>query len=154
MKLMYSERLKELRVKHDLTQKMVAEILNISEITYTHYESEYYIIPIKYLSTLCDYFNVSLDYIFNFNNLNYVNIKKLDKLESGKRIKEFRKENKLTQNKLASILHVNQSTIAEYERGTNLIATPFLYTICKNYNVSADYILGKIDKLTYNNSRG
>jgi len=151
---MYSERLKELRVKHDLTQKMVAEILNISEITYTHYESEYYIIPIKYLSTLCDYFNVSLDYIFNFNNLNYVNIKKLDKLESGKRIKEFRKENKLTQNKLASILHVNQSTIAEYERGTNLIATPFLYTICKNYNVSADYILGKIDKLTYNNSRG
>ncbi len=69
MKLMYSERLKELRVKHDLTQKMVAEILNISEITYTHYESEYYIIPIKYLSTLCDYFNVSLDYIFNFIKL-------------------------------------------------------------------------------------
>lgn len=26
------------------------------------------------------------------------------------------------------------------------IATPFLYTICKEYNVSADYLLGKINK--------
>jgi len=55
------------------------------------------------------------------------------------------KENKLTQEKLASILNVSRTTITEYERGTNIIATPFLYTICKNYNISADYLLGKIN---------
>jgi len=142
---MYKERLKSLRINNNLTQKNIAAILNISEITYTHYESEYYIMPIKHLNTLCNYFNVSIDYIFNNNDeTNYINIKNISRELSSKRLKEFRKEYKLTQNKLASILHVNQSTIAEYERGTNIIATPFLYTICKNYNISADYLLGKL----------
>ncbi len=67
----------------------------------------------------------------------------------SKRLKEFRKENKLTQVKLAEILNIANGTIAEYERGTNIIATPFLYTICKNYNISADYLLGKIDEPKY-----
>lgn len=143
---MYSNKLKELRIEKNLTQKKISEILNISEITYTHYESEYYIIPIKHLNTLCNYFEITIDYIFEFNNISsYDNIRDIDKMLSGKRLKEFRKNNKLTQTKLASILKVNQSTIAEYERGTNIIATPFLYTICKNYGVSADYLLGKID---------
>lgn len=143
---MYRNKLKELRIEKNLTQKKISEILNISEITYTHYESEYYIIPIKHLNTLCSYFEITIDYIFEFNNISsYDNIRDIDKMLSSKRLKEFRKNNKLTQTKLASILKVNQSTIAEYERGTNIIATPFLYTICKNYGVSADYLLGKID---------
>ena len=61
---MYKNRLKDLRINNKLLQKDLAKILNISEITYTHYESEYYIIPTKYLITLCNYFNVSLNYIF------------------------------------------------------------------------------------------
>ena len=52
---------------------------------------------------------------------------------------------KITQDKLAQKLNVSRTTITEYERGTNIIATPFLYTICKDYNLSADYLLGKID---------
>ena len=58
----------------------------------------------------------------------------------------FRKSQKLTQVKLASILNTVQPVIANYEKGKNLIATPFLYTICKKYNISADYLLGKIDE--------
>ena len=67
----------------------------------------------------------------------------------GTRLKEFRKENKITQDKLASILNTNQSVIANYERGRTIIATPFLYTICKKYNISADYLLGKINTPKY-----
>ena len=63
----------------------------------------------------------------------------------GKRLKEFRNKNKLTQKVLASILGTSQSTIAEYERGTNIIATAFLYSICSKYHISADYLLGKTD---------
>ena len=105
------------------------------------------------MNTLCNYFDVSLDYVFKLSNkINYDNINyKIDKRLAGKRLKEFRKENKATQNKLASILNVSRTTIAEYERGTNLIATPFLYTICKKYHISADYLLGRTNEPKYLN---
>ena len=146
-------RLKELRLDNELLQKDLAKILNISEITYTHYESEYYIMPLKYLIILCDYFNVSLDYIFSFTNeKNYNNIIANYSLNDIKiRLKEFRKENKVTQDILANDLNTNRSVIANYERGRTLIATPFLYTICKKYNISADYLLGRIDEPKYLN---
>ena len=109
------------------------------------------IIPIKHLNTLCNFFNVSLDYIFEFSHKEiYDNSNRnIDKNVSAIRLKEFRKDNKFTQQNLADILKVSRTTIAEYERGTNIIATPFLYTICKNYNISADYLLGRIDKPKY-----
>ena len=126
-------------------------MLNFEKDTYGKYEREYVIIPIKHLNTVCNYFGVSLDYIFNFTNPKKYNIScsDINREKMSKRLKEFRKENKLTQVKLAEILNIANGTIAEYERGTNIIATPFLYTICKNYNISADYLLGKIDEPKY-----
>ena len=73
----------------------------------------------------------------------------IDKKLLSLRLKDFRKENKLTQEKLAEILNIGKGTIAEYERGNYIISTTSLYTICKNYNISADYLLGKIDNPKY-----
>ena len=42
-----------------------------------------------------------------------------------------------------------RSALANYERGRNVIATSFLYTICTRYNISADYLLGKINNPKY-----
>ena len=118
---------------------------------YSHYEKEEIFIPIKHLNTFANYYYVSIYYLFNFIvSFDYSLSKNfIDKPLSGMRLKAFRKENKLTQDKLAKILNVSRSTIAEYERGTNIIATPFLYTICRKYNISADYLLGKIDNPKY-----
>ena len=145
---MYNEKLKELRENNNLKQYQVADILNIYKGLYNEYETEYEIIPIKHLNTLCNYFQVSFDYIFGFTNIsNYKNSKEvIDACIVGKRLKEFRKEHKYTQEKLSSILNIARSALANYERGRNIIATPFLYTICKKYNLSADYLLGKINK--------
>ena len=143
--MFYKEKLKFLRERIGITQEQVGNLINVDRKTYSHYENEDIIISIKHLNTICNYFDVSLDYIFNFNNnLKYEKSKlEINKELSGKRLKEFRKNNKLTQKDLAKILNIGQSTIAEYERGTNIIATPFLYTICKKYQISADYLLGK-----------
>ena len=54
-------------------------------------------------------------------------------------------ENKIKQQNLTTLLNTGYSTISSYERGMYIIATPFLYTICKKYSVSADYLLGKTD---------
>ena len=144
---MYSDRLKELREEANLTQQTLADYLNIDRGQYGHYENEYDLIPIKYLIQLCDYFKVSLDYVFGFSEITiYNNEKEGSFLDiTGIRLKAFRKGNKITQDKIAQVLNVDRSTIAKYESGHYLISTLFLYTICKKYNVSADYLLGKID---------
>ncbi len=151
--MMYGNKLKELRVSNDLTQDEVANILNIERGTYSQYETEYIIMPLKHLNTLGNYFNVSIDFLFDFNNVRqYKNSNKdINNNTSGLRIKEFRKDNNLTQVKLAEILNTVHPTIVNYENGKNLINTPFLYEICSKYKISADYLLGKIDEPKYLN---
>ncbi len=141
----YGIQLRYLREEKELSQIYIANLLKIDHTQYCHYENETRIIPIKHLNTLCNFYKVSIDYIFKFNKeLTYKDLKEdINKALSSTRLKEFRKENKLTQEKLAKILNVSRTTITEYERGKNIIATPFLYTICKKYNISADYLLGK-----------
>lgn len=147
----YTERLKTERENRNLIQKDIADILEIDRGQYSHYEIEYVTIPIKHLNTLCNYFEVSLDYIFNFTNTRqYPNIdKEIDKQKSSTRLKELRKINKISQTKLANYLNTSFTTISSYERGINIISTNYLYTICKKYNISADYLLGKIDSPKY-----
>lgn len=144
-------RLKNIRLEAGITQKEIASILKISEFTYSHYETEYVLIPIKHLLSFCTYFHVSIDYTFKLtDNKIYPNTNlNIDINKTTKNLKEFRKDNKLTQEKLAEFLNIGKGTIADYERGRYLIATPFLYQICKKYNISADYLLGKIDNPKY-----
>jgi len=152
--MMYFNRLIELREQAGFTQLEMAKKLGIDNSVYAKYEKEYEIMPVKYLNVLCNFFNVSFDYLFEFTNtFNYKNEStEIEAAIVGQRLKEFRKENKITQVKLATILNTVQPVIANYEKGKFLIATPFLYTICKKYNISADYLLGKIDNPKYLNN--
>ena len=150
--MIYATKLKELRVEKNMSQIELAKILNIDNSLLAKYEKEYEIIPIKHLNTLCNYFNVSFDYLFEFTtekNYKTINNKEINLLISGTRLKDLRKENKKTQSNLAKELNCSYGTIAGYERGRYPIATPFLYTICKKYNISADYLLGKINEPKY-----
>ena len=149
----YNEILKDLRMEANLTQKELSEILKINRVQYNQYENNYNTIPIKHLISIADYFQVSIDYILELRKKrSYIKIAdKVDSKKAGIRLKEFRKEFKLTQNKLAKQLNTNQSVIANYERGRTSIATPFLYTICQKYNISADYLLGKTNEPKYLN---
>lgn len=150
---MYGKKLRMLREEKNLTQKELAATISMNEDALSHYEREYLIIPLKHLIEICDFFEVSLDYIFDFNTeRNYLENKLgYDKEVVGKRLREWRKDLKLTQVKLANVLNTVHPVIANYENGKNLIATPFLYTICSKYGVSADYLLGKIDDFKYLN---
>ena len=147
----YGNKLKTIRISKQLTQEQIASFLNINRSTYKEYELQNSIISSKHLWNLTNIFDVSIDYVFSFTEIRKYNntIKRLDKVKSGLRLKEIRKEHKLTQLKLASILNTTQSVIADYEKGRYLIATPFLYTICLKFHLSADYLLGKVDNPKY-----
>lgn len=58
------------------------------------------------------------------------------------KLKGLREDNDLTQNQIAEVLGTSQTMYARYERGANEMPIRHLVTLCKFYNVSADYLLG------------
>lgn len=62
------DRLRGLREDRDLTQEDMAEILNISQSTYSDYELEKINIPIISLRKLSEYFQTSVDYILELTD--------------------------------------------------------------------------------------
>ena len=68
---MDNNRLISLRVDNDLYQKDIANIIGIGRRTYTSYETNTKIIPLKHLNTLSNYYNVSIDYILTYYLLYY-----------------------------------------------------------------------------------
>ena len=148
MKNMYTKRLIDLREEHNLKQYKLAKIIKLAPTTFNNYETEYETMPIKHLNKITNYFDVSFDYLFEFTNLpKYKGSRnEIDTNLAGQRLKEFRKSKNLTQNDLATYLNIDQTTVSKYEIGKEIISTNFLYEICKKYHISADYLLGKVDK--------
>lgn len=59
----YYERIKELRQDRDKTQTEIAEYLKIDQSYYSKYERGKHPMPIEILTQLCQYYNVSADYV-------------------------------------------------------------------------------------------
>ena len=65
----YTERLRALREEKALTQESIAEVLAVSQRTYSDYESGRLRIPVDRLMTLARFYNCSLDYISGASDL-------------------------------------------------------------------------------------
>ncbi|MCI8597700.1 MAG: helix-turn-helix transcriptional regulator [Lachnospiraceae bacterium] len=64
-----------------------------------------------------------------------------DRIEIGKRIRNFRINNSLTQAQFAESLNVSTNFISEIETGKKNISQDTLCRICEHYHLSADYLL-------------
>ena len=136
------ERLRYIRELHNLKQIDIANLMNISQKSYSRWETGESIIPLKRLIQFCNYFHVSLDYALNLTKEN--NEPKIEMIlnrkQIGKKLKEVRLKNKVTQQELATLLHTTHSTISAYESGKTVLLTAFAYQICKTYHVSLDWL--------------
>ena len=63
------QRIRDLREDHNLSQKDVAEYLNIKQNTYSRYETNDRSIPLEIISKLADYYDTSVDYIIKRTNV-------------------------------------------------------------------------------------
>lgn len=139
-------RLRNVRENHNLTQKEVADKLNISRPNYTRWETKEKIIPLRKLNDYCNLFSVSMDYIAGISNdnikMNYN--KEIDLKVVSERLKKVRKNLNLTQQDLANFLQCDRSIISDYENGITLILTSFAIQICYKYNISLDWLCGRI----------
>lgn len=52
----------------------------------------------------------------------------------------------MSQLKFADKCGISQTTYSHYETGLNLITTMNAYAICKTYNISLDYLVGRTNK--------
>ena len=146
-------RLKDIREESELKQFTVGELIGVTRGTYSLWELELDIIPLKRLNSFCNAFNCSIDYALGFTNTkNYKHSKKEININlSAKRLKEIRKEHKHTQEYIGKKLSLNRSLISKYEKGHTLISTTFLMEYVKLYHISSDYLLGKTNKVKYLN---
>lgn len=138
------DRLKEIREERNLTQKDIAKTLEVDRSTYAGWETGKDTIPLRRLNKLSDYYKISVDYMTGLSDVtSSYRVIDLDAKVIGQNLKEFRKERNLVQKDIFLFLNTTSSTYSAYETGKVLIKTDFLYSICKNYNVSMDELLGK-----------
>lgn len=65
------------------------------------------------------------------------------------RIKDARKQRGFTQNQIAELLNIKQSSYSKYETGKRRMPLDRMIEFCKITNVSANYILGLVDDINY-----
>ncbi|WP_294797871.1 helix-turn-helix transcriptional regulator [uncultured Eubacterium sp.] len=64
----YIQRIRDLREDKDLKQSDIANILKTTQGYYSKYELGVRELPIHHLITLCQFYDVSADYILGFTN--------------------------------------------------------------------------------------
>lgn len=62
---MQFKNLKALREDNDIKQKDIAKVLNVSQNTYSQYETGVISLTAEILIKLADYYNVSVDYLLD-----------------------------------------------------------------------------------------
>ena len=144
---MNTEILYFIRERNGLTQTEMGSILGVSKFLISKWEKGKDLIPLNRLNLLCHHFNISMDYVIGrkVKNKDLVYNKDLNKKVMGERLKIFRKNNNLTQVELANILHTTHSTISAYESGKTMLLTAFALQIVRDYNISLDWLCGRIN---------
>ncbi len=67
----YYEILKELREDRDYSQSKIARVLGTTQQVYSRYELGINELPLRHLRTLCQFYQVSADYILGLKTEQY-----------------------------------------------------------------------------------
>ena len=137
------ERIIFIRESLDMSQRELADKLNVSKSTYARWETGERIIPLEHLVDLCNLAKISLDYAFSISNNRKELNKKIiiNKKIIGNNLKKLRLSKNYSQEEMAELLNTSQSVVSEFENGITLIQTAFLYDICNKFNISAEDII-------------
>ena len=141
------KRLKEIRTYEGLTQQNIADILNVKRATYAGWETGKDIMPLRQLNKVANNYQISLDYLTGLSDNDQKMKSKLNdeiNVETvAKNLKQYRKENHLTQTDVVEALQTTQSNIHKYETGKCLITTMYALEFAKQFSYSLDELLGR-----------
>lgn len=137
------------REELEMTQSELGYVFGVSKYTVSGWETGKDTMPFNKLIKFCNLYDYSLDFVLGLNrkNIKYGTDINIAKKQIGIKLKEVRKSLNLTQQKLSDECGFFQTTYSGYETGRYLINTITIYTICKKYNISMDWICGKSKKM-------
>ena len=69
MNILFCERLKELRIEHELSQAELAKIIKVSDGTICFWENGVNEPKMTYIIRLAEYFNVTTDYLLGVSDV-------------------------------------------------------------------------------------
>ena len=120
------ERIIFIRESLDMSQRELADKLNVSKSTYARWETGERIIPLEHLVDLCNLAKISLDYAFSISNNRKELYNKIviNKKIIGNNLKKLRLSKNYSQEQMAELLNTSQSV-----------------DICNKFNTSADDIV-------------
>ncbi len=143
------EKAYQIRIKKEMTQSEFAKLLGISTSYVSNWENGYNEITVVLLNKICNTCYVTFDYMMGLskkNNSNVVMLDEIDKKYLGKRLKDIRRNAKLTQEKMAKKINTYRFLISDYETGRKSISTADLKQICETFGYSADWCVGKLSE--------
>lgn len=68
-------------------------------------------------------------------------------MQKYQRIRDLREDADLTQKQVGEAINVPQRTYAYYDSGQRMVPPQVLCALADFYNVSVDYILGRVDEM-------
>lgn len=147
-----NKRLIDLKEERNLMNKDVAKYLGVGESVYSEWEHNKLSIPTKRLYQLAEFYEVNIDYITGLtdNRLRIKTNKDIDLKIVSARLKEIRRNLKMTMRDLAEKFNTSSSAISNYENNKFLILSPFLIELCKTSNYSIDWVLGRSEEKKLN----
>ena len=134
-----------------MIQTELGYIFGVSDSAVRSWETVHDSIPLPKLIKFCNMYDYSLDLVCGLikNNIKYGKFA-TDKIKISKKLKEWRNELGISQQKLSDNCKISQTTYSGYETGNYLINTTNLYYICKTYNVSMDWVVGRTNNSKIN----
>lgn len=148
---MFENNLKFCREELEMTQTELGYIFGVSDSAVRSWENAHDSIPLPKLIKFCNIYDYSLDFVVGLTrkNIKYGKFE-TNKNKIGEKLKELRKSLNLSQQALSDECKISQTTYSGYETGHYLINTTNLYYICKTYNISMDWVLGRSENKNYN----
>ena len=139
--MQFKDILKELRKKHNISQKYLAKQCNLSSTCICQLETGARNPTGNTLSALSNFFGCTIDYLLGRSN---------DKecfMDFPNRLRKLRLENNLTQKELAQRLGLSSNIICEWEKGRCSPSIESLKILSSIFECSIDYIVNNTDDL-------
>lgn len=140
---MINNNLKYCREELEMTQEELGLVFGVKGSTVAGWENNHDTIPLNKLVKYSNTYGYSIDYLTGLSrkNIKHDKFNKLNKVKIGNKLKEIRTKLNLSQQEIADECMIHQTTYSGYEKGTYLVSSLVLYTICKNHKLSIDKIL-------------
>ncbi len=143
-------RIRQLRKERGMTQSELSKILNVQGAAISKYESEKIPLTADTIKQLCDFFDVSSDYLLGNSDIPFPN----EDLEwrytvlsnrLGNILKRYRQKFSLSIESMCSKLKISKKTYEQLEEGTYTPPFKLIQEISEQTGYSIDFLTGAID---------